>query len=317
MIRLTLPGSVRYVKNGEHGDWWNVAKTNNQVHIGWSLIPINLIRDSNLNEIEKIIRESYARKQKKNGATQDFKSLCYTLDAPSQYLWITFEDGCMWWCTVHDGVNFNENGENGDKGHFWLNCDRPWSNYSLGGRLLAIQDLPGTVTRTAGAQRTICIPQGWEKILRILHDEPNPYSTASREARHQYEIDIRSVIKELSWKDFEQLVDQILLRTGWMRIGTLGKDVEGVDVEARNLAIDEVAFVQVKSTANRTVLNDYVKRFSQRRDRYARMIFAVHSTGTDELKPPSDLPVQLWTADRIASLVVRLGLGEWVEDRLA
>ena len=46
------------------------------------------------------------------------------------------------------------------------------------------------------------------------------------------------------------------------------------------------------------------------------MIFAVHSPiGT--LVPPADLPVQLWTGDRVSELVVRLGLGKWVEGKLA
>ena len=29
-----LPMSVRYVKNGEHGQWWHAAKANGQVHLG-------------------------------------------------------------------------------------------------------------------------------------------------------------------------------------------------------------------------------------------------------------------------------------------
>lgn len=33
-------------------------------------------------------------------------------------------------------------------------------------------------------------------------------------------------------------------------------------------------FVQVKSSADQQVLDDYVQRFQQRRERYARMIFA-------------------------------------------
>jgi hypothetical protein len=96
----------------------------------------------------------------------------------------------------------------------------------------------------------------------------------------------------------------------------VGKTREGIDVEAQNLAADEIAFVQVKSSANQHVLNDYVERFKARRDFYARMIFAVHSP-SDKLTPPADLPaVQVWTGERVAQLVVRLGLGEWVESRL-
>jgi hypothetical protein len=63
---------------------------------------------------------------------------------------VTFEDGCLWWCTVRDGVVVNPDGESSEQGNFWLTCDRRWSNQSVKGRLLAISDLPGTVTVTAG-----------------------------------------------------------------------------------------------------------------------------------------------------------------------
>jgi hypothetical protein len=107
-----------------------------------------------------------------------------------------------------------------------------------------------------------------------------------------------------------------LTRTGWARISTLGKTREGIDIEAENLTAGEIAFVQVKSSANQAVLNDYVGRFAKRRDLYARMIFAVHSP-IGKLTQPGDPAVQLWTGHRVAELVVRLGLGEWVESRLA
>ena len=90
---------------------------------------------------------------------------------------------------------------------------------------------------------------------------------------------------------------------------------EGTDIEAENVATNEIAFVQVKSEADQRVLDDYVKRFQARRDRYHRMIFAVHSPiGT--LAPPEDKPVDVWKGNRIAELAVRLGLGEWIANRL-
>ena len=153
-------------------------------------------------------------------------------------------------------------------------------------------------------------------MLRVIQDERDPDATRAADARSGYQLAILTVVRRLSPKDFEQLIDHILARTGWARISTLGKTGEGIDVEAENLAVGEIAFVQVKSAADQQVLNDYVQRFQQRREFYARMIFAVHSpTGT--LEPPTDHAVQVWTGDRIAHLVVRLGLGEWVETRLA
>jgi hypothetical protein len=223
----------------------------------------------------------------------------------------------MWWCIVHDGAIVNPDGESSEKGNFWLVCDRPWSNQSLKGKLLPVADLPGTVTTTAGFKGTVCIPAAWQAALRIIGDKKDPEAERAADARGEYVEAVRKIIKRLSPQDFEQLIDLILTRSGWARISTLGKTREGIDLEAQNLAADEIAFVQVKSSANQYVLNDYVERFKTRRDFYARMIFAVHSP-SGKLTPPADLPaVQLWTDERVAQLVVRLGLGEWVESRLA
>ena len=72
--------------------------------------------------------------------------------------------------------------------------------------------------------------------------------------------------------------------------------------------------MQVKGSSDQQELDDYIERFQNRRDLYARMIFAVHS---GKFTPPTDNAVQVWTGDHLAHLVVRLGLGEWVETRLA
>jgi hypothetical protein len=222
----------------------------------------------------------------------------------------------LWWCTVRDGATVNPKGESGEEGHFWLLCDRPWSNKSLKGTLLAFADLPGTVTRVAGFRGTVCEPKDWPTVLRIIQDQKDPDATKAAEARKHYKKAVLRTVRRLPPKDFELLIDLILARTGWARISTLGGNREGIDIEAENLTSDEIAFVQVKCSATQEVLNDSVERFKERSDFYKRMIFAVHSSGV--LTPPVDLPsVQLWTGDRVAELVVRLGLGEWVERRIA
>jgi hypothetical protein len=46
------------------------------------------------------------------------------------------------------------------------------------------------------------------------------------------------------------------------------------------------------------------------------MIFAVH-TPRGSLAAPREIPVQVWTGGKVSELVVRLGLGRWVESRLS
>ena len=305
-----VPDSVRYVKNGQGGRWWKAARADNQIHVGWSNIPNEFLLNADLPNIRQVLNAG-------NASSGEFGALSQLLDKPSQHVWITFEAGFMWWCTVRDGANINPNGESAEQGNFWLACDFAWTNKSIGGRLLANADLPGVVTKTAGFMGTVCTPSAWNVVLRIIRDERDPDAFAAANARREYEAAVLKTVKRLSPKDFEQLIDLILARTGWARISTVGKSREGVDVEAENLAAQEIAFVQVKSTANQQVLDDYITRYKQRVEYYKRMIFAVHSPNGD-LKLPSDLPgVQVWTGDRIAQLVVRLGLGEWVETRLA
>jgi hypothetical protein len=311
---LDLPqDSVRYVKNGTGGQWWRAAEANHQIHLGWSRIPHELLLNSDLVAIERKIFE-YTKD--KGAAKRDFQQLRCLLDVPSQHIWITFEDDCMWWCTVRDGAEMNPLGMDKHNGNFWLVCERPWSNRSIKGKLLAISDLPGSVTAAAGFRGTVCRPRDWQAILRIIRGEEDPDVAKAADARSDYERAVYEIVKRLTPKDFEQLIDLVLARSGWTRISTLGGTREGIDVEAENLTADEIAFVQVKSSSTQAELNRYIGLFKKRRDRYARMIFAVHSP-KGKVQPPAGLPVQVWTGEKVARLVVRLGLGPWVESRLA
>lgn len=318
-----LPNSVRYVKNGENGRWWKTAEANNQIHAGWSNIPDDVLEQQDFELIRHLIDKDFTDRKKKNGATQDFNALCTLLHKPSQHVWVTFQSNCMWWCTVHDRIVLNKDGESSAKGHFWLCCDRPWSNKSLKGDLLAISDLPGVVTQTAGHQATICRPTAWEAMLRIVRGEQNPKVIAAKAARNDYCGKIQEVIKDLRWQDFESLIDLILVRTGWARKSSTGLRNqstggvrEGTDIDAENVATGEVAFVQIKSSARQSDLDEYTEKFIERPDSYSRMIFAVHTLDA-ELKSKSELPIQIWNKEKIADLVVHLGLGEWVEKKLA
>jgi hypothetical protein len=108
------PASVRYVKNGMSGQWWRAAKTNGQVHLGWKDVPSGLLLSGDFPVIEKELRSRYGPGR---GATRAINELHDLIDAPSKHLWLTFEDGYMWWCTVHDGAIVNPDGESSEKGN--------------------------------------------------------------------------------------------------------------------------------------------------------------------------------------------------------
>lgn len=299
--------SVRYVKNGERGCWWKAALANGGVHAGWYDIPRELLARPDYPAIEKMLADPGSNR---GAAKRDFEALRHLLDRPSRHVWVTFEDGYLWWCTVRDGAVFPTTG-----GNFCLRCERGWSNRSINGRLLAMADLPGTITSTAGFRGTVCVPSAEQQFLRIIRDQKSPEAQSVADARLRYERALETAVRALPWRDFERLVDLILARTGWLRVSSIGETQEGVDIEAQNIAANEVAFVQVKSQADQSILDDYVGRFEDRRARYARMIFAVH-TPVGKLASPSDPSVQVWTADKLARMAVQVGLGDWLANKL-
>jgi hypothetical protein len=315
-ILPVLPDSVRYVKNGKNGQWWQQAKDSKRIYAAWNDVTADNIRCRDYLNIEQQVRAGFNAQGKKNGATQDFNALRSLLDRPSQHVWITFEDGFLWWCTVKDDITINPCSDRQVAGsQFWLACDKPWSNLSFSDRFLAVSNLPGTVTMTRRYPGTVSTPTAWKECLRVIRGIADPDVLAAEKARREYQQSVSKLVARLHPKDFELLVDLILGRSGWARVASLGGATEGVDVEVENLALGEIAFVQVKSTATQKMLDDYFARFKNRRDHYDRMIFVVHTT-PNELIRPSDKSILIWTNPEISRLVVKLGLGEWVANRV-
>ena len=271
-------------------------------------------RARDLQAMEMAVRKEFGE-HRIGEATRDYRALATLVDHPSQHVWVTFEDGFLWWATPRDEIEINPDGETSERGHFWVPLNTGWSNRSLRGRSLAMADLPGAVAAVAGFRATLCRPKASREILRIIKDEEDEDTAAARVARSHYSSVIARLVSRLGPKDFEVLIDLILSRSGWTRVAQLGGVTEGIDIEVENAALDELAFVQVKSRADNIVLGDYVSRFTERRDRYARMIFAVHTTN-GALSAPQDLPIQVWDRARVSELVVRFGLADWVAKRV-
>ncbi len=85
------------------------------MHLGWKPVPKELLLSPDFLKIRQVLKSP----------RQDFKALQTLLSAPSKHVWVTFEDGYMWWCTVLDGANVNPDGESKSTGNFWLKCDQP------------------------------------------------------------------------------------------------------------------------------------------------------------------------------------------------
>ena len=226
-----LPSEVRYIKNGAGGKWWLSARANSTIEAGWP-------------EYDEADLRAPGELAWKSSTTRDYNALKDLISGP-RYLWFTIEEDTLWWCTLSGGFEIGD--ESDTRGHLRLTCAVPWCNTSLTGKLLAYSELPGVVAKTAGFRGTVCQPGGAVAARRIIVGERDPDVAAADTARLAYIDVIERVVKRLSPRDFEVLVDLLMARTGWARIAKLGGTREGVDVEAQNAATNEIAYVQVKS----------------------------------------------------------------------
>jgi hypothetical protein len=303
-LSQTLPQSVRYIKNGRGGKWWPKAKAHNQLHAKWDEVPTGLLHQPNVEKIKASLPKS---------TTQDVNALLTLIGHPSQHVWVTFEEGYLWWCLVSDGVtDFGPSTD--ERGRFCISCQPQygWSNKSLAGKDLKITDLPGPVSSTAGFRATVCEPRTSMQILRLIRDEKNPIVVRAKESRQLYESAVEQMIKQLHWKDFELFVSLIFDQTGWTRLSTVGGTQEGIDLDVRNWVSEERAAVQIKSRASQTELDAFVGVFGDQ-SQYDRLVFAVH-------EPKGKLQadnVHIWQSARLAELAVQVGLGAWLDNKLA
>jgi hypothetical protein len=123
-------------------------------------------------------------------------------------------------------------------------------------------------------------------------------------------------LKSLHWADFETLVDTIFARSGRNRVSALGGTKKLVDLELEHPVTIERAAVQVKSAASQKTLDTYIDRMDAT-EQFDRFFFICHSPkGT--LSPPSDRPdIHVWTGPELGSTIMKLGLQDWVMEKLA
>src|SRR5688572_10939716 len=100
MVELFGRSTVRYVKNGRGGQWWEAAKERRHAHFGWKHVAGELLLRADFNAIEQVIRH---RSKDEGAVTRDLSQIREVLEGADRHVWITFEAGFMWWCTLRRG----------------------------------------------------------------------------------------------------------------------------------------------------------------------------------------------------------------------
>jgi hypothetical protein len=292
-----------YIKLGRGGEWEQSSISGSMLRIGWGKQDARDINRGNWDKIkQQLIQES---KGKQGVATRDLNALWWISESTSEDLWVTFSQGTLWWCRL------------GPKGIFeddiskYRRVDGQWLNKDVHGNSLAINSIPGDLSKIQGFRGTVCRVRELDTLRRLVNDEPsNEYNEIQKRNRALTDS-VAKGIRKLHWKDFETFVDLVFRGSGWRRLSMLGGAMKTTDLELEDPITRDQYQVQVKSQASREDFESFSKVSDQglHRKRY----FVVHTPdprlAAFQEQPPD---VELILPGRLSDMGVRLGLVDWL-----
>ncbi|MBA4801831.1 MAG: hypothetical protein H2040_08190 [Euryhalocaulis sp.] len=298
------PSDGRYIKLGQGGEIADACLNDGKLGLFYESLSHNAAL---ANDRDKLRREAIEKLGRSDSgtATRDADQVLDFYHATKSTLWITFHNGDLWWCFADDGVSLEP--DRSSYGYRTREVLAPWQNTDIEGNPIRLSDLSGAITQTAGYQGTICRLRSLDAVVRVINAEQHPAAISIKECQTALSRHLLTLIRTLTPKDFELLVDLVIGRLGWRRTGAVGGPQKTVDLEIEQPLTGERAFVQVKSRSNQSELDDYVQRFEAFGT--DRMFYVWHSGPDLTSQNPQ---VLLLGPEDLVRLVRSAGLTEWV-----
>ena len=318
--------SVRYIKLGEGGKFWDICRDKNIMVLGYKCAHPSLqpaLSSDDWDTVSRRIKDLLNPKSE-GKVTEATNSIRTFFSDKGNFLWITFAEGRLWYGVTDESLpkslssisaDFDQNYE------VYRPLKHGWLSLDINGQPLFESDLRGSLTKTAAYRGTICkITLANEAYIKDrLRGKESASLNVAREAKAQLVASAKPLIKTLQPNEFETLIELIFSRYGWIRTTSVGGNQRTTDLDLINPITEDKAFVQVKSQAGQNELNDYVSRLIHEKPDFKRLYFVVHTIRGKDLVCPtlksSSAEVLVWDIDDVAKRVVQLGLIDWVFDK--
>jgi hypothetical protein len=301
-LATVRPDQVRYIKLGPGGAWFERCLRDGLVELGHPNVPHDLAATGDWDAVRAAV--AAYNPGKASDFTRELRDF-YTL--PETALWITLGDGRLWWAFARPEV-FALDGEG--RAARARQVFGAWSDRDAEGRVLQLEDLSTRVTKVGGYRQTLCRVEYADHLLRRLRGEPEPAVAAALAAQRDLTQAIGTLIAALDWRDFELMTDLIFAQSGWRRVSAVGGSAQAdSDLILEQAATGERAMVQVKSSADQSVIEDYADRFQ--RSGMDRGFLVCHSP-RPAVRDPGVNRFHLWLGEGLAERAVAAGLIDWL-----
>jgi hypothetical protein len=299
------PSAAYYIKLGAGGKYeHDCIEGTATIRLGYNQIPHDLCLAKQWDEVRTNVTREYGSDP--GTTTRHVNQIRAFYEADESVLWTTFYNNNLWWCFARQHIELLPDGS---KTRSTLNG---WHSANTQGQPLDFSQLGGRLLSMQGFRGTICSVKEFDYLVRKINAETSPAEQVALEAQMALRNALIAMIRKLSWKDFELLVDLIFRQAGWQRISPLGKAQKGFDIDLLSPIAQERYLVQVKSKASLAQFEQF-KLGASDVGGYSRYYFVVHSPTTDNLDKTHETDThKLWLPDDIAQLTLHYGLADWV-----
>ncbi len=306
--KMINPKNVYFIKLGKNGEWEkDCLEVSQTIRLGYHETPHEFCIQGKWDKVQKIWQE---KRDDAGAATRDKNQIRAFYESDQHVLWVTFFGDRLYWCFSKPEIMLLP-----DKSK-----SRPvigqWSSTDISGKSLQKTQLSGALLRVQGFRGAICKVKESKYIVEKINGIVQPEIENVFLVKAEFEAKIEILIRKLTWKDFELLVDLLFRQAGWQRMATLGKTEKTIDLDLYSPISDERILVQVKSSANLSKLQGFSEGVSDFQD-YDRAYFLVHTPSNDLIQNKIQEGVEVWLPNDIARRVVMFGLAEWVISKVS
>lgn len=265
------PRRVRYIKLGDGGRWEKTCLERSLLYIGFGTHEPERFRLCASGRWDDLERSLLAENPNKGRATNVKHQLEIFFEDDGTILWITFHAGRLYWASVDGSVPE----PSAEMGGSVRRMRDGWRDRDLRGEPLAMDRLSGRLTKLAAYRGTSCDVDDADYAVHRINGEKVEAVENALGAVGALEEAAIPLMRLLTPKDFELLVDLVFSTSGWRRVGIVGGTTEALDIDLVLPTTGERAFVQVKSQTDSKQLADYVERLGDRGELYTPHVLRV------------------------------------------
>lgn len=303
---------VRYVKLGRSGGWEEECLQQGIVRLGFSTHKfIDYFPDGGWEE--KIT--AYYQDRDRGTITNYLNQVRSFFQDNGETLWITFNKRQMWWAFL-DPLQPIIKHQDG-KGTYRKTLSG-WKSNDITGFSLDMNALSGNLTKIAGFRGTSCQLKEEEKkyVLRRINGIPTPSAADAKKVCDELKGIVVQMMRLLTPKDFELLVDLVFTTSGWRRLSVVGGTEKTIDMELVLPTTGEKAFIQVKSkTSQHEFDEEYFDAF-QKMMQFGRLFYIFHTSVETSIECAEN-NVTIIDAKRLAQMILDAGLVSWLIEKVS